>query len=140
MRITTIFIGIVLASLFVAGFSALLTDGITHYNTSYDASDLARLQRLDKTNETYIFAVDTGQAMQGGNEEASQEGINTDVKLSKTVNVFYNSINTAKDGIIEVADILGIPTWFLLGILSILIITMVVAILVLIGVIKGGNA
>lgn len=140
MRITTIFIGIVLFGLFAGGFTSLMTDGINYYNTSYNASQLASLKSLDKTNETYAFSVETGQAMQGGNTEVSQEGINTDVKLSKSVNVFYNSLTTAKDTVMEVANIIGLPTWFLLGVLSILVIVIIVAILVLIGVIKGGTA
>lgn len=136
MRIQSIIIGIIITGLFVAGFGSLLMEGNTYYNTSFSDSDLAG---LNKINDTYSFTINASQSLQGGNEQLSQGGTDTsDIKITKSVNVFYQSLGIIPQLVSDVAGILGLPSWFTYGLLAIVILVVTLSILYVIGVLKGG--
>jgi hypothetical protein len=136
MRIQSIIIMVIVAGMFVAGFSGLLYEGISHYNATYDPSQLAG---LDQINNTYDFVIEAGTTAEGSSEQLGQSGITDTQNTIKTSKVYFKSIKFIPKMLTNTANAIGIPSWFMFGVLAIFILVIILAILYLLGIIKGGG-
>lgn len=134
MRATTIIIGIIIFSMVLMGFNVFYLEMRANYN---ETSDTSSTELLNTLNETYNFTIQTGEALQGANEGTTQEGLTATDSFIKSIQIFWNSATILPKMINNAAGVLHLPQWFTIGIVAIAIITLIVAILYLIGLVKG---
>jgi hypothetical protein len=134
MRATTIIIGIILFSMVLMGINVFYIEMKINYN---ETSDTGSTELLNTLNETYNFTIQAGSSLQGANEGTTQEGLSTSDSLIKGIQVFWDSFTILPKMINNAAGILHLPQWFVIGIVAIGLITLLVAILALIGLVKG---
>jgi hypothetical protein len=127
---------VIVAGMFVAGFSQFLYEGITYYNASYDPSQLAGLNEI---NSTYDFVVEAGTTAEGSTEQLGQSGITDTQNAIKTSKVYFKSIKFIPKMLTNTANAIGIPPWLTFGAMAIFILVIIMGILYLLGIIKGGG-